>query len=64
MCIRDRAEFLVADLEAGVLERVREVPAADLDAGLYPVSYTHLDVYKRQVDDIPDDGLYWTSVED
>ena len=26
------AEFLVADLEAGVLERVREVPAADLDA--------------------------------
>ena len=51
MCIRDRdvladaqiAEAVQVDLEGEVLAQI----AADAE----PVSYTHLDVYKRQVSD-------------
>ena len=56
MCIRDRAlaglapealmELRLSRAKAECLLRVaREVVAGDLD----PVSYTHLDVYKRQI---------------
>ena len=56
------AEFRVADLEAGVLERVREVPAADLDADASDVEHVLpvLEVLRRgrgQVDQHADPVL-------
>ena len=62
MCIRDRAAVAEAVGEGGrvksgrpretqqqKLARIkRELEAVPTDPGVYPVSYTHLDVYKRQ----------------
>ena len=49
MCIRDRAEGIPKGLY--ITEAIADSPAylAGIQAGDIPVSYTHLDVYKRQV---------------
>ena len=60
MCIRDRADAGVDDGYAHALAQISQVPgligpyrrAGRLHVGLQPVSYTHLDVYKRQEHDI------------
>ena len=56
MCIRDRnnpvrlIRAYVYSLPMEELGFVRAVPAGTGRPGYDPVSYTHLDVYKRQVD--------------
>ena len=45
MCIRDSlGESLVADMPIGAFQAVRQGQTSTA-----PVSYTHLDVYKRQI---------------
>ena len=39
----------VDDLDPYFDVNMREAAAAGIHVGTYPVSYTHLDVYKRQV---------------
>ena len=47
MCIRDRISFsFIIPLS---INAVRQVPLNKGNLGVNPVSYTHLDVYKRQV---------------
>ena len=48
MCIRDRV-LAISDLIAGHIDRALMVCGHLLK--VEPVSYTHLDVYKRQIDD-------------
>ena len=57
MCIRDRSSFFHSRHVSGILDdKIFDglgrllLGIADLDIdGIEPVSYTHLDVYKRQV---------------
>ena len=57
MCIRDRACDAIMILGERYAAYARELAAKEEDAGrreeLLPVSYTHLDVYKRQILDFP-----------
>ena len=45
MCIRDSLDILAVLVEGGGADAVQLAPGQQ---GLEPVSYTHLDVYKRQ----------------
>ena len=58
MCIRDRKETSLPPLEQGQVLKLKELkseqkftqpPARYTEATLITVSYTHLDVYKRQM---------------
>ena len=56
MCIRDSLESCLNEVEV-VFSAVGTPPdedgSADLSYVLEAVSYTHLDVYKRQIDSLP-----------
>ena len=49
MCIRDRAHTVVADSGYGSEENYRFMSENGMEAYVKSVSYTHLDVYKRQM---------------
>ena len=50
MCIRDSKNFLnLLNSDWGIYKTVNNTSLLSYKGGAYPVSYTHLDVYKRQL---------------
>ena len=49
MCIRDSFQFTASFKERGALNRLLNLNEDERKRGVIAVSYTHLDVYKRQV---------------
>ena len=49
MCIRDRGAFTALFVETPDYQVMSEEDVKRLRNNMHPVSYTHLDVYKRQV---------------
>ena len=51
MCIRDRIKSIkskITDLDKMKIEEQKKAVRSGYDMDIIPVSYTHLDVYKRQ----------------
>ena len=51
MCIRDRLEIVYKALKEKGYNPVNQIVGYSMSGDPTSVSYTHLDVYKRQVDD-------------